>query len=260
MAISTFPQFFFDIEITVDNQNINFDEGAGELTAVLPIRSYSASEIVAQLKVSLDAASTDPLVYTVTLNRSTRQIIISSTANFDLLTNTGSQVGTSPWTLLGFDITVDHLGAMTYTGESGLGSLYTCQFPPQDYIAPGFRENEIQPSVNEAAEGDLEIISFGTRKFTSFELLFITNRDLGDKKFFFNPNGVDNALDWLRVAVKRSLMEFMPDRLDPNTFFKVQLDRTDESSNGTGFELKEETARSLPEFYRTGILTFRIVE
>lgn len=208
----------------------------------------------------MDAASTLTQLYTVSVDRTTRAVTITSVDPFDLLTNTGSQVSTSPWTLIGFDTSVDHTGATTFTGESAAGSKYVTQFPPQDYVAPNFKKTKVQPSVNEAASGELEIITFGTRRIIEMELLWITNKDLKSKDFFRNPTGVEDAITFMDFATTKAPMEFMEDKDIPNTFFKVILNSTEDSSNGTGFELIEEVARALPDYYKTGLLTFRIKE
>lgn len=259
MAIGTFSQFFYGFTITTENQNLNFDEGGGELTAVIPVGAYSLEDLAEQIKVSLDAASTLPQEYTVSVDRISRRITISAASNFDLLSNSGSQFGTSIWFDIGFSSASDKTGTNSYLGESGAGNVYVGQFPPQDYVAPGFSKSKVQPSVNESASGDQEIITFGDRSFIKFEFLFINNRNLGSKEFYYNPNGVNDALDWLTFATTKAPMEFMPDRLDPDTFYKVRLESTPESPDGTSFELNEETGRNLPGFYRTGLLTFRIL-
>ena len=47
--------------------------------------------------------------------------------------------------------------------------------------------------------------------------------------------------------------------LSKSDFIKVILESTEANSNGTAFRLIEETANNLPDVYRSGILTFRVV-
>lgn len=255
MALNSFSKFYYIGGVSLSNQNINFDEGGGELLAAVEISSYTIEELALAVKTALDAAGT--LVYTVDFDRDTRKFTISATGSFDLLVSTGTQASTSIFDLLGFtggDLT----GASSYTADSVAGSQYKVQFKLQDYVAENFLQERIQPNVNESASGELEVVSFGTRKFIEMNLLFITNLPMDGKVIRNNPSGVEDSIAFLEFATTKAPLEFMPDESDPDTFTSLILESTENSSNGLGFLLKEETGKNLPGVYRTGLLKWRV--
>ena len=161
---------------------------------------------------------------------------------------------------IGFTGSVDLTGGTSYTSDSAIGSDYVTQFPPQSYVAPGFRKEKGDASVNQTASGVIEVISFGDVQYIEADLLFITDIPMDGKVIRSNATGVQDAIDFLTFATKRGPIEFMPDKDDTSTFYQCILDRTPEDGKGTKFKLKEETGKSLPGIYRTGRLDFRIVE
>ena len=209
------------------------------------------------VKTALDVSGGQE--YTVTVDRDTRQITISATSNFDLLLSTGSQVGTSPWQLLGFTQGVDLTGSNSYTGASPAGSEYITQFAPQNYVDPEKSQQRIDAAVNESASGVIEVISFGIRKRIEMNLMWITNIKSDGKIIRNNPTGVQDAETFLQYITGRPQLEFMPDKDDSNTFYEVQLERTQADTNGVGYLLKEEIGNNLPGYYQTGLLVFRVV-
>ncbi len=257
MAIDTFSKFYFDYDVDDTNKNLNFNEGAGELKAVVAIKSYTLDELPLAIKTAMDAVGT--LVYTVSVDRTTRVFTISSTASFDLLITSGLQVGTGIFSTIGFT-GADLTGLSTYSGNNSAGKEYKVQFKLQDYIAPNFAQERIQPSVNESASGNIEVVSFGIRKFIEMNLLYITNLQQ-DGHFIRNKTtGVEDAIEFLEFATSKAPLEFMPDEDDPATFFKVLLESTASDSNGIGFLLREETGKNLRDMFQTGRLRWRIVE
>jgi hypothetical protein len=263
LAIDTFSSFYYlSDEITVSNQNLNFDEGGGELLAQISVGQYTPTELVLAIKTALEAASTLPQEYTVSFNRTTRKLTISAAANFDLLISSGSQVGTSPWVLLGFTGGADLTATNTYTGQSELGSIYTPQFKLQDYVAPGFNKEQIDPSVNESASGKLEVLNFGTRSFIEMRIPFVTNElALADCRYILpDASGVQNTLTFLEFLITKSACEFNPDKDTPGNFETVILERTSASGSGTGFKLRERVRDNIRDVYDTGLLRFRLKE
>ena len=263
MAIDTFSSFYYlPDEISVSNQNINFNEGSGELLAQIAVGQYTPTELMLAIKTALEASSTLPQTYTVGFSRTTRKITISAASAFDLLISSGSQVGTSPWTLLGFTGGADLTGLTSYTAQSELGSVYIPQFKLQDYIAPGFNKQQIQPSVNEAASGDLEVLSFGTRSFVKMRIPFVSDSiSLADQtNILSDASGVSNTLAFLNFLITKAASEFNPDKDNPGSFYSLIIEKTSEASDGTAFLLRERVDENLRDVYDTGLLTFRIKE
>lgn len=260
MSITTFSRFFQPLVVDINNRNLNFTEGAGpELTAVLEIGSVTHSEMAVVLKTALDAAGA--LTYTVTFNRSDRTFTIATTSAFGLLITSGSQIGTGPFTLIGFT-GADLTGLTTYTGDSGSGLEYLPQFLLQDYIAPGENKEKVEASINESASGKIEVISYGTRQFISFSLKFITSRtDVADGHIIkFNATGKEDAITFFTNIITKNKFEFMPDKDTQATFFKILLESAPGSSTGTGFKLKELTGDGIPNVYEIDNVKCRVVE
>ena len=256
MALSTFSKFYYGISFNAENQNMNFDEGIGELVAPLNIGSFTLSQTLVQIKTALDVIGTQE--YTVSVDRNTRQVTISAALNFDLLIDTGSQVGTSPWLLLGFTQTADLTGSNSYTGASAAGDVYVTQFPPQNYVDAGKQQQRIDASINESASGVIEVISFGVRKRMEMILLYITDVVQDGKIIGNNSTGVADAERFMQFLTSRASVEFMPDKSNSNDFIVVQLEKTATDSKGVGYLLKPETGKQLPDYYTTGKLTFRV--
>lgn len=259
MSLSTQSRFYYGHEITSDNFMIDFEEnGGGEITAELSLGSYTATEFMAEVKRALDAAGDN--TYTVTFDRETRLVTIAADDDFDLLTFTGTHVGTAPWDLLGFSTAADHTGNDTYTGESPSGEQFYTQFVPQSYVGPEDLQKAVDATVHESASGDVQVFRFGTNRFIEMNLTYITNRILNGSIIRDNATGVSDAQALLQYAVRKLRMEFMPDADDQDTFYKVLLESTPEDSKGVGYRLRELYGRGLPEFFETGVLRLRVLE
>lgn len=258
MALSTFSTFYFGHEINSQNLNLPFNEGSGEVNAQLSIKSYSLSEFVTELQSALNTASTT-VNFTVSVNRTTRLITISGDASFDLLIGTGSTTGSSVFELAGFTGSSDLTGLSSYTGDSGSGFRYDPQFILQSFVDKEDFQEFIDPSINESSSGVLEIIRFGTRQFYEFDIKFITNLAMDGKVIKNNPNGLDDAREFLQSITKRTRFEFMKNINSPNTFDKVVLESISGNQTATGYKLKELFNQNLPNIYETGILKLRVV-
>lgn len=119
-------QYGFLLDVDSTNNEINFNEGAGGLTATVATGQYTLTALASAIKTALDSAG--GLTYTVSVN-SENKITISTTANFSILPKTGTSTA-SLLTEIGFsgyveDVTdltidasdfVDFTGASTYTG------------------------------------------------------------------------------------------------------------------------------------------------
>jgi hypothetical protein len=255
MAIGTFSQFYYGHVVTRDNFYINFKEGAGpELTAEIEVGSYTLTEFLVAIKTALDLAGA--LTYTVSVDRSTRLITISTTSTFSLLVSTGSQIGSSLWSLIGFTGS-DRTGASTYTANNPSGSKYITQFKLQDFTDSEDMQEKVDPTVLESANGDVEVVNFGTRKMYEMSFKFITNRPGDNNIIRNNANGVSDARLFFQYITQKKPVEFMQDYLSPNTFKKVILESTPTSSNGTGYKLEELVSKNLPGYYEINNIRMR---
>ena len=258
MALSTFSKFYYGSEVEIGFNKIDINEGSGELSGTLTLGVYSLTGLATELQQELNAIGNN--TYTVSINRDSRIITISSSGTFSLLISTGTNSDSGVYDLLGFTGVSDLTGSTSYSGDTAIGSEYITQFFPQDYVAPGFRKEKGEASVNVSATGDVEVISFGDIQFIEMDLLFITDIAMDGVIIRNNPTGVQDALDFLTFAIKRGPIEFMPNKDDTATFYQCILESTATDGNATKFTLREETGKNLPGIYRTGKLEFRIVE
>lgn len=258
MSIETYSLFYYGMEITSSNQNLNFDEGGSELVAVIDPGGYTHTELATAIKTALDAAGA--LTYTVTFNRADRTYTIAATGSFSLLVSSGTQVGTGPFTLLGFT-GADLTGAATYTGNTTAGSAYEPQFKFQSFVSNDDNQEKIDAQVNESATGDVEVISFGTREIMELNIKFATNRDMSASGWVKNnASGVSNLRSFMQFAIKKAPFEIMEDIATKSSYKKVILESTPESQSGTGYKLKELSLSGGPTgFFETGLIRLRVL-
>lgn len=253
--INTFSIFYYGYDITPDNIFMNFNEGGSELTATLAIGSYSFTGLAEKIETALNAAGA--LTYTVTANRVGRTYTIAATGTFSLLASTGSQVATSPWSLIGFS--TDQSGASTYTGTVS-GSSYTPQFILQDYIPTTNWRSASQSTVNKTASGRVELIKFGDEEFMQCNFKWITDiAQPSGGPITNSASGVQLFRDFAAHLITKAPVEFMPDTAVRTTFETLLLDSTPDSKDGTGFKLKELYDQGLPGYYESGAYVFRVV-
>ena len=258
MSLKTFSIFYYGHTVTQSNYNINFTEGAGpEQTAELNIGEYSLEDFADEVKRALDAQGA--LTYTVSVNRATGTLSISATGVFGLLVATGSQFGTSAFPLMGFS-GGDSTGLNNYTGNNSCGSQYEPQFILQDHIPTTAFQSTVETSINKAADGNLEIINFGTEKFLQCNIKYITNIPQDGQIIKSNRTGYEDAVSFMQYITTRAPIEFMANINNRLSFETVRLESTPDFSNGTGFKLKELYDKGLPDYFDTGVLKFRLIE
>lgn len=257
MAMNTWSKFYYGYEIGINNNKINFNEGSGQLTATISIGIYSPSDLATEIKTQLDAIGVK--TYTVVFSRSTRKYTISCNAgSFDLLIATGLNSSAGVYDLIGFTGASDLIGLGSYTSDNVSGDEYKPQFKLQDYTSPENWFEKVDSSVNESSSGYVEVISYGTVQFTEFNLMFITDKPMDGEVIRNNPSGLSDINRFMQFLIKRGNFDFMPDENVPSTYYKLTLESTADSSKGVGYKLQEEVNKSLPGFYQTGKLKFRV--
>lgn len=254
MSLTTFSIFYYNFEVTKDNRFLNFKEGVPELTAEIQVGSYTFSTLATAIKTAMEAVGA--LTYTVTPNRNDRSYTISSSANFELLVTSGSSTS-NIYSTIGFT-GADRTGASTYTG-SVAGSAYEPQFILQDHISSDNSRKAVEAAVRKTANGKVEVIKFGTEKFVQFSIRFATDITQDGRIIKNNSLGVSQLQNFMQFLITKSPIEYMPDISTRSTFEKLLLESTPTDNNGIGYELKEMYDRSLPNYFETGILRFRVV-
>jgi len=253
MAITTRSSFIYGHTITDDNAYINFmEDGITELTAIIDVGSYTISQFVDKVAIALNEVGDS--TYTVTLDRDTRKITITADANFDLLVTTGTQAGISAFSLIGF--TTDRSSALTYEGDTASGSIYYPQYNLQEYVSFEDIEEAVQSKVNESSSGEIEVVSYGTRNFSEFNIKYATDIT-GQGAIDNNATGVSDLRAFMQYITKKRPIEFLPDKSDTNIFYSTLLESTSTSKDGTGFTLKELYSQKLANYFETGKLVFR---
>ncbi len=258
MSIDTRSQFFYGYTIDSDNYQLDFKEGGGsQLTAELNFGDYTLTTLLTEVKRALETAGA--LTFTVSVNRSTRKVTIAASGTFSLLTTSGTH-GSNVFSLLGFS-GADKTGTNTYTADGTSGSAYVPQFKLQSYIPPGNYTKRRNVTVNEAANGLVECVSFGDQDMIAMDIRFSNNIvQPSAGPITSNTSGLADLNLFMRFLITKAALEFMPDLNSPNTFHTVILESTLEDSKGTGYKLKERTDLGIPGYYDTDLLTFRVIE
>lgn len=257
MSLLTLSKFHFGHTVTSLNNSIDFDEGAGELQATLNPGDYSLEEYAVEIKRVMDSAGA--LTYTVGIARSTGILTISSTSNFTLRSLTGTRSGTGAWAMMGFSILANKTGASTYNGDSRSGSVYLPQALLEDHIASENYVEKTDAVVNESASGRVQVVTFGTTNFTEFNIKYANDYTQPNcvQNIESQVSGVANLRAFMDYIVTKAKFEFMPNRADANTFYKVILESNEKSRNGTAYQLNE--LKNAPGYFSTGKMRLRVV-
>lgn len=258
MSLETIPLFYFVDDVDNTNLNLNFNEGSGELTATVDVGSFSPEQLMVRVAKAMNAAGTQ--TYTVSFNRTTRLVTISAAAAFDLLIGTGSNAGTSIFSLIGFtggDVT----GLTSYDSNNVMGSQFKPQFPLQSYVDPEEWQEKISPSRTRSGSGVIETVSFGTDEFYEFNIRFATNRSRDKGNPIRNSStGVEDLIAFMKFITNSGPIEIMKDFSVPATFDTILLETTVSSRTGTGYKLRELIRQRLNGYYETRNLKFSRVK
>lgn len=257
MSLSTFSSFYYDYQVTGSNFYIDFNEGAGELTAQVDVGSYSLTDFLIEVGEAMTAAGTQ--TYDVSVARATRLVTISATSNFDLLISSGSSVGNDLYSALGFT-GADQTGTNSYTGSAACGSEYLPQFILQDHISSDDWQRNVDATVRKSANGTIEVVRFGIEKFVQLNIKYATDKAGDESLILSNATGVADLRTFMQYLITKKPIEFMPDRDSPATFETLILESTQQDSNGLQYRLREMYDRGLPGYFETGPLKFRVVE
>lgn len=258
-VISNFSKFYFIDSITSSNQNLDFDETSGEVTAVLVINDYAPNQLATEVTRAMNSAGA--LTWAVSFSNVTRKYTITNTTAtvFSLLIASGSNLGTSVFTLLGFT-GADLTGSDTYTGDTVAGTEFIPQFKVQNYRPSVDSRISIDGVENVSSSGNVtEVVRFGTRQTARMEFVFITDlAQPSNGPITSNLTGKQDTRDFMTHSTDKKPFEFMEDKDAPAVFETFILNSTAQSQNGTWFELIP-MARLGGRYVRTGIMELRKV-
>jgi hypothetical protein len=252
MALNSKSLFNYGIQVTNLNQNIDFRKelGGNILTAQLNLGFYSPGGLADQ--VALQLQSIDPEnVYTVTVDRTIlggtqNRITIATSGSFlELLFATGPNENISAAGILGFNA-IDYTGSTSYTGAQTTGTILI-----PDYIGYNYSDSDMASklfgAVNVAASGLKEAVTFNTQFFVEVEFKYEPASRLSEWKSFFI---------W---AIQQRQFDFTPQLSNPSLVYNSTLEKTEYDDQGLGYKMRELLGESLPNFYTTGPLVFRII-
>lgn len=252
MTIATISAFNYGHTIDISNQYLSFDEGSGELIAEIEVGSYTLNQFINQIALAMNEIGSQ--VYTVSVDRVTNLITISSTGNFDLLVSTGSTASQSAYGLIGFTGS-DLTGLNSYTGDTASGDQYILQFPIQKFIDFNHRKKTINSKINKSGTGVLEVVSYGRVKYMKGNIMYIT--DIVNQGLIRNnASGVQDFLDFIDYATEKKPIEFIYDIDNPTNFVQCVLESTPDSREGTDYTLKEMYSQGLAYYFESGDLEF----
>jgi hypothetical protein len=255
--INTFCKFYYGHEVNEENYKLSFSEGAGpEIIIELDLDSYSFEDFIAEVVLKMNDSGT--YIYTYTTDRDMRKYTIDATGSFKILASTSTVLAYSCFDLLGFS--TDTSLATSQTSTASVGSVWSPQMMPQNYVSFDDNQSANDPTVRRSASGNVEMIKYGDNKLMELSFSFITNIAQNNAYLKTDLSGVENCREFLKYVVNKNTVEFIPDEDKPDVYFKCILEKTQDSSDGVGFKLKELYARGLPGYYETGLLTFRLLE
>ena len=254
MACIIFSKFYGGFNVDESSFYLPFKEGAGpELNAQVAVGSYSVSDFCAAIKSALNSAGS--FSYTVTMNRTTRILTITSSGSFTILGSTGTTVGQSILPKIGF--LIDTSSSTSHIGTVAVGYEYRPQFPLQDYTPSKNNSKAVEASINKSASGIIQVVKFGVEKFIKFSIQYVNNEPSSSNIIRYNPNAITELNSFLDDSISKNYIEFMYDENDVNNFEVIILESTSYDQKGVGYELKEMTNKKLYGHWETGLLTYR---
>lgn len=254
MTIYTRSKFYYDYIITDANNILAFNDGGGEVEAVLGFGQYTPTDLAIEVARAMNVVGLQS--YNCSFNRQSRLFTISSISNFSLLIQTGVNVN-KVFSTLGFTGS-DLSSSTSYTSSNVTGKAFLPQYLLQEYVDFEDQQQFASGTVKKTATGEVEVVSFGQENFSDFNITYATNEVMQQGSPIENDqSGVENLRDFMKYAIKKGPFEFMPDRDNENTFTKALLEKTPESTDGIAYKLKELYGKGLVGYFETGIIKLR---
>ena len=252
MTLGTRSKFYYGHNVTESNYYMNFSESSVEKTAQLDLGDYTPTEFAIELAKQMNAVGGQ--TYSVSFSRTTRKITISAASNFDLDITSGTNAGTSIYTLAGFTGS-DSTAATSHVGNLVSGSEFKPQFYLQKYIDFEDNQSAAFSSIAKSASGNVESYSFGSEKIAEFNLVLQTDNAQGSgNPIETDASGVANLRTFMEYVTNKRKFEFMKDRDTVASFKKCILESSGKSKDGVAFRLDD---TKMAGYYTAGKLTLR---
>ncbi len=251
MALTAKSLFLYGFQVTEQNRSIDFRSVAleTERQATLRLGYYSLTSLCVEIGRAMKAADT-ARTFTLTVDRTVggglenRVTIATNGAVLELLCSTGSRAASSFCTLIGLPV-ADYTGATSYQSTSSAGTRHIPTYIGYGYKSPDAHQ-EVFGAVNVSASGLKEAIVHSIQRFWDVGFKYEAASRIASEWTPF--------LSWL---IRQRRIEFTPEISNPTVFYDGTLEKTSRDSKGLGF-LMEEMLPSLPNFYQTGTMTFRV--
>lgn len=256
--INTFSKFHYGIQIDSDSNYLDFNEGTGQISAVLRNGNYTFDTLADEIEYQMNLVGTQ--AYSVTANRSTNKITITAASAWILMAGTGTNSANGCYTALGYNLS-DTSSTVSHTADNAIGSEYFPQYKLQDYVSSEDSQSLRNESVMVSASGKVEVVYFGTDKMFEFNIKFATDiYQPSSGPITNNPSGVSDLRSLMEYCTNKYEVDFYPNKDDSTEHYRVVLESTPADSKGTGFKLEEQYTRGLVGYFESGLLKFRVIE
>lgn len=250
MALSAKSLFLYGIEITAENESLDFRAVSLETPREATLRrgSYSLAELGEEIIRAMQEVDTSN-EYTVSIDRTVsggtqNRVTISTDGAFlELLFSSGPRAASTVAPVIGFPYT-DQTGATSYQGTSTAGTSLVPDLVGYNYLGPEFDQRNFG-AVNLSASGEKEAIVFQIQQFWQVQFKHISKTKWVDEW--------RALMGWL---IQQRPLEFIPEISDPTTYYDGTMESTQADGRGVAFKVRE----MLPQFpntYDTGIMRFR---
>lgn len=257
--IQTHSKFIYGYEVTSNSRYFDFEVSGTPYSVIFDIGAYSAEELRVEFETKLNDLASG-VVFSVSLDRSTRLFTVTGDSAFDYLPATGPNSANNCAGVFGFD-TLDDLATTSVVSTQASGAVYTTQFKLQDYVDEADNRMSRFATVHKSSSGATNLIRFGEDRIFEMNFRYITDRPQpSNGPIRSNTSGVQDFRDLMSWGSKKYEFEFLPDESDGTTFYRVVLESTPEASDGTGYKLKEQYQRGLVGYYDSGIIRLRVIE
>ncbi|MEN0059510.1 MAG: hypothetical protein AAGB31_11795 [Bdellovibrio sp.] len=254
-ALSSYSKIYYGPELTELKRSFTIKEDGIEKVAFLDPGCYLPSQFPLILQQAINAVSSQQ--YSVSLNRSTRLLTISAEGSFEVPLVSMFEDASNIASLVGFTQDADLTGSNSYTSLNPCCEEYAFQFPLQSYLSSRENASQIQAVKKKTITGIVEATSFGIERQVSFEAMYITDIVQDPRSIIRTKvEAVAGFLSLLDYCIRQEAIEFMEDENRPDVFEILTLASTEENQNGLGYRLIEEYDEGLPNYYRSGTLTF----
>jgi len=246
----------YGFEFTSESREITLRDENGTHVLQFPLGPICISEIADLMNKIALANNISYYSFSVDSEKRVLTILRPSGDAFEILAGSGAEPAPA-YEMFGFTLGQNLSGQSEYRSNQRFGSIFYPQLPVTNFQNQNRRLR--QATKSESSDGKCtEIVHCGKESTISFEVKAQTNIEQTCRAF--RPTrGLDDIRDLLDWAICGREMELIPNCDKPDEYFKVILESTQSSRNGTEYNLIEMIRTLGCGYFRTGTLTFRIL-